>query len=359
VLILVFVSIICTICSNCTKIYLKTCGLVISTLTSIISYLESILMGSTYNLAFASPNDGDSNDAGESDNNNDNQDHNKDNGNNDDNNGHDNEPDNKKPEDEPENPESGSESDNEKPDNESDNENDPVDPEDKSVTERSDDFSPNERLLDDLDLLVQAVNGDSEAQKEIRENYSAFFDEESGNTNFKDGAKEVAHYLNEELASENRQTLDEVFRALDQAEYSSPDNNNISESEKDDDSSSDSSSVSENDSDNQFEPREQLPIREKNKRKAEDEELQPEEVKKVKFKFNDDDDDNNGSGGAGGGLGPSGPSSSSGGAGPSSSNNRNIELGFLDYLFISLASFLEIFSEIISNLPLEVFTYLY
>lgn len=77
---------------------------------------------------------------------------------------------------------------------------------------------------------------------------------------------------------------------------------------------------------------------------------------------NDDDDDNNGSGGAGGaggGLGPSGPSSSSGGAGPSSSNNRNIELGFLDYLFISLASFLEIFSEIISNLPLEVFSYLY
>ena len=36
--------------------------LVVSTLTNIISYLESILIGSTYNLAFASPNDGNSDD---------------------------------------------------------------------------------------------------------------------------------------------------------------------------------------------------------------------------------------------------------------------------------------------------------
>ena len=60
-LILAGVSISYTIGRFCIKIFPQICLLVIKTLTSIISYLESILIGSTYNLAFASPN-GDSSD---------------------------------------------------------------------------------------------------------------------------------------------------------------------------------------------------------------------------------------------------------------------------------------------------------
>lgn len=222
------------------------------------------------------------------------------------------------------------------------------------MTERSDDLSPKERLLEDLAVLVQAVNGDSEAQKEIRSNYSAFFDEESGNTNFTGGAREIAQYLNEELASENRQTLDEVFRALDQAENSSPENNNISESEKDDDnysdSSSDSSSGSENDSDNQFEPREQLPIRE-NKRKAEDPGLEQEDVKKVKSKSDDDDDDSNNkpeggnpSSGGGGDSGSSGGSENSG-SGGEGNNNNSIKDEFFIHFFLLFSTLVEVITN--------------
>lgn len=97
--------------------------------------------------------------------------------------------------------------------------------------------------------------------------------------------------------------------------------------------------------------RNNLPDTSLGKRKSDDSENEAKPP--VTKRYKNDDDGNNGSGGAGGaggGLGFSGPSSNTGWAGPSSSN-RNIELGFSGYLVISLNSFLDILSEILSNLP--------
>ena len=175
-LILAFLSRLYTILTNCVKNLLKIQLLVIKTLASIISYIESILVGSTYNLSFASPNDGNSNGDDNNDNNV---------------GGSGGVPD-LIPDDDDD--DDSDDDDDYSYHNDSGNDDDDDDSDDDSVSTQN-------ALLNDKDTLARALGGDLEAEREIRAKYDAFFDEESQNETFSEGASQLDHYLDQELAS--------------------------------------------------------------------------------------------------------------------------------------------------------------
>lgn len=161
-----------TILTNCVEKLIKIQLLVLETLTSIISSIEFNLVGSTYNLSFASPNDDDNNDNNMG--------------------GTGGVPDLIPDDDDSD--DSDDDDDDDSHLNDFCNDDDSDDSDDDSVSTQS-------ALQNDKDTLARALGGDIEAEREIREKYDAFFDEESENETFSEGASQLDHYLDQELAS--------------------------------------------------------------------------------------------------------------------------------------------------------------
>lgn len=336
--------------------------ILVSILANIVLYLESILMGSTYNLAFASPNDGDSNDnsLGESSRKR-KADHEADENaeskrpkadhladaeenpimENSDSKNSEQESDEKKQNPNEKSQDSEQNSDEERQDSEqnsdkvmdeeredsdevmdeenqdSDEDMDEDDWEPGEINSSTNPLDANTTINNDLDLVDRAKLNDSQALEELQRAYPSFFDRWSGNNTTEESLNNLEEYLNGEsfceggLVPDSGSEPEENFSESDSASDNSSDNNSPSG----ENNPSENNNPSEDNN-----PSENNPSGENNP--SEENSSQSEQPNKSKpSKKNDSDDPNDkpgeGSGGIGGGS-PDNPTSS----GPSGDNNN-------------------------------------
>lgn len=105
-------------------------------------------------------------------------------------------------------------------DDETDNDktptNEPASDNDSTPKESLNDLSDMKHTLENAKRAARGEHVDKEDLENIKEEYSSYFDEESGNTTEKEALKEIIEYLEVEISTLNKGSLAGLQEALDE-----------------------------------------------------------------------------------------------------------------------------------------------
>jgi hypothetical protein len=197
------------------------------------------------------------------------------------------------------------------------------------------------------ELIERAEAGDEEAMREIKDEYSAYFDEDSENTQ-QEALNQVKQYIEEELASETqdgRATGNEaVFMQREEEERDQPypnidrwvENTEVRRSIEEPDEELDEEEV-------------RIPKRTREESSEEEQSQEEMNPKRRKIHGSDDDDNGSNSGGPSMGSGGAGPSGAGPSGDPGGGGNNNFKEIMISLLLI-LSSIGEFLSELLNKL---------